>query len=336
MDKYEPFDLKITKLTGIKWQRENVATLLRQLISEQGRPRYSVENRIISAFDRSLNSSLEFLQLNRNILLEALLNIAYNPYVFTYLLSEYHYWFGITLITNYHHIPEYYEHCIGSGMREPEKAKFENELIREVALKSDGRIKYNANPKERGHDGDLLIDRGKIKDADAQIEPAPLFETRKLSVCDYGNGSVAWANCLPCPLYKDGHCLSRGAAVHKAIYQPLPDENRLSPYLNFYGPPSSSKIEKETKMTEIPSTPIERWIAHHRKRGVTLRGLDGRVIDWLWCLSTWDKLGRPVAYAAPGDPFYDLSLYMYPERLSPRKLQGIVTWLEEHSGERQQ
>lgn len=77
--------------------------------------------------------------------------------------------------------------------------------------------------------------------------------------------------------------------------------------------------------------PIETWLAYHRKRRVVLRGPDGRVIDWLWCLSTWDKLGRPVVYATPGDPFYDLSLYMYPERLSPRKLQGIATWLKDHS-----
>lgn len=82
--------------------------------------------------------------------------------------------------------------------------------------------------------------------------------------------------------------------------------------------------------------PIETLIAYHIKRGVKLQGPDGRAIDWPWCLIMWDKLGRPVVYAAPGDPFYDLSLYMYPERLSPQKLQGIVTWLEEHSGERQQ
>jgi len=83
-------------------------------------------------------------------------------------------------------------------------------------------------------------------------------------------------------------------------------------------------------------TPLKTWLAYHKKRGVVLRGPDGRVIDWLWCLSMWDKLGRPVVYAAPGDPFYDLSLYMYPEKISPRQLQGIVAWLEEHSGERQQ
>lgn len=220
MDKYEPFDLKITKLTGAKWQRENVATLLRQLIAEQGKPRYSVENRIIIAFDRSLASSTKFLQLNKGILLEVLLNIAYNPYVFTYLISDYHCWFSIPLLTNYHRSRGYYEHPIGRGLREPEKAKFEAELVREAALKSDGLIKFNPNLKEHGHDGDLLIDKGKIKNADAQIEPAPLFETRKLSVCDYGTPLVPkWTNCLPCPLYKDGHCLSRGAAIYRAVYR---------------------------------------------------------------------------------------------------------------------
>lgn len=38
-------------------------------------------------------------------------------------------------------------------------------------------------------------------------------------VCDYGVPPVPkWDNCLPCPLYKDGHCKSRGAAIHRAIH----------------------------------------------------------------------------------------------------------------------
>lgn len=41
---------------------------------------------------------------------------------------------------------------------------------------------------------------------------------REPPVCDYGDGSVTWLNCLPCPLYKDGHCLSEGAARRRAIY----------------------------------------------------------------------------------------------------------------------
>ena len=58
----------------------------------------------------------------------------------------------------------------------------------------------------------------------------------------------------------------------------------------------------------------------------------GRLL-FIGIFSQADDDGRPVVYAAPGDPFYDLSLYMYPERLSSQKLQGIVTWLEEHLGE---
>lgn len=218
MDRYEPFDLKITKLTGTDWQRDNVAALLRQLIKEQGKPRYSIENRIIMAFDRSLDSRVEFLRDNRNILLEMLLNIAYNPYAWTYWLNEYHSWFSITLVEKYHRSGEYYEHSIGPGMREPRKAKFETELVREAALKSDGLIKFNPNGEEHGHDGDLRIDRAKIKNADARIEPTPSFEARRLLVCDYGDRGVQWANCLPCPLYKEGHCLSKGAAIYRAIH----------------------------------------------------------------------------------------------------------------------
>lgn len=218
MEKYEPFDLKITKLTGTKWQRENVAALLKQLIAEQGKPRYSIENRIIIAFDRSLDSSVAFLELNRNILLEVLLNMAYNPYVFTYWLNGHNCWFGITLVSHYHHGGGYYEHPIGSGMREPGKAKFESELVREAEVKSEGLIRANPNPKERGRDGDLYIDKDKIKKL-TEIEPAPIFEIRKLHVCDYGDKNVPWKNCLPCPLFKDGHCLSKGATIYKAIYE---------------------------------------------------------------------------------------------------------------------
>lgn len=38
-------------------------------------------------------------------------------------------------------------------------------------------------------------------------------------VCDYGTPPVPdWKNCLPCPLYKDGHCLSRGGAIWRVIH----------------------------------------------------------------------------------------------------------------------
>ena len=151
---------------------------------------------------------------------------------------------------------------------------------------------------------------------------------RKLPVCDYGDGSVTWANCLPCPLYKDGNCLSRGAAAYRAVH-----ENQQEEETDEVVKAEMKKPQEET-ILEPPQIPIEKWIEHHRKRGVVLHGPDGRVIDWLWCLSTWDKLGRLIIYAAPGDPFYDLSLFFDPEKLSPQKLQGITAWLEKHSNER--
>lgn len=30
---------------------------------------------------------------------------------------------------------------------------------------------------------------------------------------------------------------------------------------------------------------------------VTPRLPDGRVLNWQWCLSTWDKIGRPIIHA---------------------------------------
>lgn len=39
-------------------------------------------------------------------------------------------------------------------------------------------------------------------------------------VCDYGTPPMPnWTNCLPCPLYRDGHCLSHGAAICKALFE---------------------------------------------------------------------------------------------------------------------
>jgi hypothetical protein len=38
-------------------------------------------------------------------------------------------------------------------------------------------------------------------------------------VCDYGVPPVpGWQNCLPCPLYSNGHCHSRGARIWRAIH----------------------------------------------------------------------------------------------------------------------
>jgi hypothetical protein len=65
----------------------------------------------------------------------------------------------------------------------------------------------------------------------------------------------------------------------------------------------------------------------------SLRLPDGRLLDWKWCMDTWDKIGRPVIHAGDNDNIFDLSLFLYAEKLSPKRLEGIVIWLEEHSGE---
>lgn len=217
MDRYEPFDLKITKLTGTEWHRDNAPALARQLITEQGKPRFSIENRMIIAFDQSRDSSVSFLRLNQSILVEALLSVAYKPYHFTHWLEEYGCWVSIVLITKYRYQQgKYYEHPIGAGMRESEKAEFETRLLQEATVKSGGLIKYNPDTKQHGYDGDLYLDRQKLTDPHREIKLIPL-EPIPIFVCDYGAGSVSWPNCLPCPLYKDGDCQSRGAIIFGAI-----------------------------------------------------------------------------------------------------------------------
>lgn len=69
-------------------------------------------------------------------------------------------------------------------------------------------------------------------------------------------------------------------------------------------------------------------VEYHRQRRVAPHGPSGETIDWAWCLEAWERLGRPTIYPAPGDPIYDLSLYLYPERLTPEKRAGIVAWLQ--------
>ena len=85
------------------------------------------------------------------------------------------------------------------------------ELLKEMTGLLGGLIKHNPNRKEHGYDGDLLLDASQI--CDPLTHPSLL---RPIPVCDYGDKNVPWENCLPCPLYKEGHCLSRGAMLQSA------------------------------------------------------------------------------------------------------------------------
>jgi len=84
--------------------------------------------------------------------------------------------------------------------------------------------------------------------------------------------------------------------------------------------PDSPDSHLATKTGELAKTPLQLP--------------DGRVVNWAWCLTTWHKLGRPVIHVGDRDNIFDLSLYLYPEKISPQRLLGIVNWLQTHSKER--
>lgn len=47
---------------------------------------------------------------------------------------------------------------------------------------------------------------------ESEIRRVTLLLKPRMQVCDYGIPPVPnWSNCLPCPLYKDGHCFSEEA-----------------------------------------------------------------------------------------------------------------------------
>jgi hypothetical protein len=216
MQKYEPFDLKIGKLTGTAWNRDDMNNLSHQLIVYQGSHRSSIENRIIILFDKSQSSSLAFFQKNRSLIMIALYNIARNPYAFTHWIDYPNTWCSLVLIEqgSYQLEQHYYEHPLGPGLREPDKAQFEFNILKEISRGSGGLIKYNPDPKVHGYDGDILLDANKICNP---VTHPPLYWP--IPVCDYGTPPVPnWQNCLPCPLYSGGNCMSRGGIIWRAIH----------------------------------------------------------------------------------------------------------------------
>lgn len=164
MVKFEAFDLKITKLTGNNWDREDRKKLLVQLMNGQANPRHSIESRVTIAFDKSPNSSPEFVRLNKPIIVDALVEISRSPYEYSFWLASYRCWGSIYIFQfgEYQYLPDYYEHPIGGGLREPEKAEISKEIIEEAAIKSGFRIRPNRNFKEIGKDGELKIDLSKL------------------------------------------------------------------------------------------------------------------------------------------------------------------------------
>lgn len=150
-----PFDLKICKLTGYNWNRGDLRQLAIQLLEKQGEYRKSVENRIVVIFDWSKTSSTKFLRANKQLLHDKLLEVVLNFDEHCLWIDKFECWQCIILIRPDEYEPDetYYEHSIGSGLRERGKAIFEDELLREVAAESNGLLRVNPNHKEHGVDG---------------------------------------------------------------------------------------------------------------------------------------------------------------------------------------
>jgi hypothetical protein len=164
-----PFDLKISKLQGPQWERENLRKLAEQLMQNQGEFRYSLENRLFILFDRSSTSSVDFLKRNEVIILREIMTMLQNPkeYWFNLKIGEQNIFTCVILIpeTKYIKIFEQTEHSLGEGLREKEKAEFAHKILTHITWVSDGKIEPCENPKEHGIDGyiylpaDCLVDR---------------------------------------------------------------------------------------------------------------------------------------------------------------------------------
>lgn len=163
---YEPFDFKVTKLTGQQWDRNNLAHLAEQLLERQGKPRASIENRIVICFDESTSSDVSFLKESKDLIILTLLDILDDLYKCTYWLQGYQCWCAIALIKKGRYYDtsqgEYHEHPVGQGLREPEKARFEVAILQKVARMRHN-IRLNPDPKAHGNDGQVKIDRTRLR-----------------------------------------------------------------------------------------------------------------------------------------------------------------------------
>lgn len=90
-----------------------------------------------------------------------------------------------------------------------------------VAWHSDFEIKKGVERKTNFHRKEKGImrttQRFAVFDFPTGLDKLKRYLLCKFPVCDYGDKDIPWANCLPCPLFKDGHCLSQGAAIYRTV-----------------------------------------------------------------------------------------------------------------------
>jgi hypothetical protein len=169
------FDLKCSKLEGEHWTRDDNEALAYELLNRQGRPRYSIENRLTVLFDRSITSHVDFFKINETVLINKILEMLDDP------VPHWHRLRHIDLVTNEVYTPlccvivippgEYLnwhvvsEHSIGQGLREIQKAEFANKLIKRLSVLSD-RIAAYPNVRAHGKDGYIRFTKEELKKID--------------------------------------------------------------------------------------------------------------------------------------------------------------------------
>ncbi len=156
-----PFDLKICKLEGIDWNRNNLKVLATQLYERQGKYRASFENRLFVCFDKSTTCSVAFQKLNEILILQKIIQVVENPleYWFKITANSQEYLTCVILLSEgeYKQSPERNEHIIQLGLSEPDKAEFAHKILTHINWVTDGKIEPHPNTKLHGCDGFVYL-----------------------------------------------------------------------------------------------------------------------------------------------------------------------------------
>ena len=151
------FDLKILRLWGDNWKRENDPLLAKQLLDKQGSYRTSIENRLYIIFDKSPNAKVRLLQLNEEKMKKKLYDVCSNPQKHWFYIEYYRVWACIIWFKRGEYKQSIIDynleyHPLGNGLREREKSDFEHDFLIKAAVIINN-LTVNANKKEYGVNG---------------------------------------------------------------------------------------------------------------------------------------------------------------------------------------
>lgn len=164
-EKYIPFDLKITKLTGKSWTRSDNSVLAEELLDSQGKDRESIENRVIICFNHSYTSDVTFLIKCEPLILKKLERIVKNPSKYVHRVYGTYQLIVMIQRAEWRQYSEkgtdddnYNEFDEGKGLRDISKAEWSNELVEKLHQRMGMLILPNPNQKEHGCDFVMLMD----------------------------------------------------------------------------------------------------------------------------------------------------------------------------------